>query len=95
MNKKSRSVSTARESAQCEEFNGRICLILYRNTDNDPTGICPVCGEKHIHGKRDGHRIRHCNSTDSDYVIGRKAIFKNSEGQIFDSENGYIVKNRR
>ncbi|TYK66022.1 hypothetical protein [Colwellia echini] len=95
MNKKSRSVSAARESAQSSEVNGRIYLILYRNTNSDPTDICPFCGEKHIHGKPDGHRVRHCNSTDSDYVIGRKATFKNSEGQIFDSENGYILKSRR
>lgn len=95
MNKKLRSVSIARENARCEEFNGRICLILFRNKDTEPTDICPFCGENHIHGKGDGHRVRHCTSTDYDYVMGRNVIFKNSEGQFFDSENGYIIKSRR
>ena len=92
MNKKSRDVSHAREHAQGIEINGRIYLVLSRNKSSNLTDICPFCGERHRHGEGDGHRVSHCVNTDCDYVIGRYSVFKNRDGQLFDSNDGYVIK---
>lgn len=62
---------------------------------------CAFCGAIHDdHGEGSGHRTSHCHSFsfcnyDSEifsYIFGRNSIFQNRKGQIFNSRNGYVIK---
>ena len=83
-------------NAKGEVINGKLYLVLYRQTENSKTQTCPFCGERHIHGPGDGHRTPHCAAPDSsDYVFGQNVIFRNKAGEIFDAQDGYLVKTLR
>lgn len=96
MNKRIRAMSTARKNAVGEDCMGRFTLILYRDfRHSDRTEICPFCGARHTHPPGDGHRVSHCADTyEADYVMGSAVVFKNCDGEIFDANDGYIVRTR-
>lgn len=93
MNNKMRILSYARENAYGIELKdwGTV-VVLERDTPESKTNYCPFCGERHLHGTNDGHRIPHCASNDCSYVIGSRVIFRNKHGEIFKGEDGYYVK---
>lgn len=91
-NKVLREMSALREHTEGIEYNGMLVPVLYRDSPQDETNTCPFCSGKHEHGTRDGHRAAHCNLTDANYIFGKSVVFKNKDGQIFDSKNGYYVK---
>lgn len=74
------------------------CLVLYRDSEEEPTERCPFCGDTHQHGVGDGHRVSHCSDgigiEKGSYILGRKAVFKNKHNEIFDCEDGYVIKTR-
>lgn len=85
MNNKMRILSHVREDAYGIELNdwGKV-VVLERDTPESKTNPCPFCGEQHLHGTSDGHRIPHCATTGCEYVIGSQAIFRNKHGEILD-----------
>lgn len=70
-----------------EEINGKNYAILWRKKGNKLTDKCPFCGEKHVHGKGEGHRIKHCSNS-IDHVHG----FSAKDGTYLDPTDGYIIR---
>lgn len=87
----------ANATGERDKDGGKVRLVLYFiDGDSGKTEQCPFCGKNHIHGLGEGHRGAHCAF---DYVTGRPfeqfdVIFKNSDGQVFNSYDGYILKRK-
>ena len=96
MNQRIKKIDQARRNAVGEVIDGKLYLILHRQTENSKTQTCPFCGGKHTHGGGDGHRAVHCTAPGGcEHVLGASTIFRNVEGQVFDANDGYIIKTLR
>ena len=71
-----------------ENFNGHRYLVLWRNTSQSKTDMCPFCYNRHLHTPEDGHRASHCN------LFTNKAI-RLSDGSTVYAFDGYIVRTRQ
>ena len=72
--------------ADYESDGKRSWAILWRDTVDSKTDHCPFCGERHIHGIGDGHRVAHC--------INKGGKIKAKDGTVLYQEHGYIIKTR-
>src|SRR5215813_9759919 len=43
-----------------EMMNGHAYLVLWRNTPQSRTDMCPFCYHRHLHTSEDGHCAYHC-----------------------------------
>lgn len=66
-------------------------LILDRIAGAEKTVPCAFCGERHIHGWAEGHRIAHCTSP----VLGTgtKDSVTAPDGTVLHQKDGYILRN--
>ena len=77
-----------------EEVSGRKFAILWRKKGNELTDECPFCGDKHVHGTAEGHRVKHCVATMGKrghihHVLG----FFAKDGTYLAPEDGYVLRN--
>ena len=63
--------------------DGIVYPVLKANNNGYVT--CPFCGQKHKHGKGDGHRVADCGHSDK---IG---YFVAKDG-VCDARNGYFIR---
>lgn len=70
-----------------EVQDGRPFAVLYRESENSRTEICPFCGKSHSHGIGDGHRQAHC-------IDGNKDILA-EDGTVLIQDHGYIIRTKK
>lgn len=73
-----------------EYANGKPCLLLWRDSQNSLTDVCPFCGVRHLHGLFDGHRVAHCVSEDH----GKTDMVISINGVTLCAANGYFLRTR-
>lgn len=61
----------------------QIIEIVAEETKHSWKIICPFCGQVHLHGKGEGHRVAHCD--------GRKARSAVRGGVTYRPQDGYIL----
>ncbi len=62
--------------------------ILYRNTEDAPTELCPFCGKSHKHDSNDGFRVAHCMKANAEPFIVTQ------DGTKLFRKDGYLLKTR-
>jgi hypothetical protein len=73
--------------AEYEVHNGKAYAVVYRDKENTATEACPFCGQRHIHGISDGHRVARC-SKGSEQVVSEN-------GTVLEQKMGYIIRTRK
>jgi len=80
-----------RKEAECISEGDVTWLALRYEKKTGRTEMCPFCGKRHLHGEGEGHRVAHCGIDIFGRSISRDTVFKNSKGQIFHLDRGYIL----
>ena len=68
-----------------EVHGARAIAVLRRTDSSSPTRPCPFCGEPHVHGAEDGHRVVHCTEVTRQELV-------TPGGVTLRQRDGYIVR---
>jgi hypothetical protein len=68
------------------EYHGHVFPIIWRKkgAKDGETDPCPFCGNTHLHGKSEGHRIAHCPTGAGENL--------EVERKVYLVEDGYYLK---
>lgn len=80
-----------RRNLQFEQSVGINYLVLWRDTENSETDVCPFCLKRHKHGIGDGHRVSHCDIHSPKFL---KELVIPEHGISVFQKDGYIVRTR-
>lgn len=85
----------SRSTVEYENDDGWSFAVLWRDSEQSQTDVCPFCSKRHFHGVGDGHRSAHCEKVWQKNGEKIKSEVSAEDGTVLKQQDGYIIKTRR